>query len=132
MYTAIIVLAAIGLLISFYVLYVEQKLEKNAAYKPVCDISDKASCTTVFKSKYAKTFGIRNSFHGIGLFIVYGVLAYLQQPELLFALGVVAALFSLYFLRILYGKLKDFCIVCTLTHAVNIAIVVLSAMIMFG
>ena len=41
----------LGLLLSIYAYYVEEKYEKDSNYKPICDIDpDRISCTKVLTS----------------------------------------------------------------------------------
>ena len=47
----------VGILVSFYSIYVEFKLGKKK-YKPLCDISKKFSCSVAFKSKYGRVFDV--------------------------------------------------------------------------
>ena len=49
----LLLLSIAGFLISLYGFSIEQKLKTNPNYKPMCDISDRASCTNRNESRIA-------------------------------------------------------------------------------
>lgn len=125
----------VGLGLSIYAFAVEQAVEKNPNYHAMCDLGDRVSCTNVFKSDYAKGFGIvgklfgkdhsfnkPNSLFGI---IFYSLIATLAQASTPFttkfsAYAILLSNFaSLYFAYILVFILNDLCIVCVSTYLVN-------------
>ena len=118
-------LAAIGFLLSCYALYVEKKAEHDKNYQPLCDISEKVSCTKAFKSKWGKTFGIANSVYGL-LFYAFVFVITFVSIKLIFFLAVFSVLISFYLAYVLHFKLKTVCLVCYSTYIVNILLLVFS------
>ena len=112
------------MLLSIYAFYIEKRVEENKKYKALCDISDKASCTKAFSSSYGKMFIIPNSLMGIIFYAVIIILALLNQTNSIFYLSILSLLITLYLAYILFIKLKNICIVCSLIYAVNILLVI--------
>ncbi len=122
----IAILALMGILLSFYALYIEKKLEKNKNYKPVCDLSDKFSCSKNFTSRDAKIFFIPNSLLGILFYLIIMILAIFNLNSYIFYIAIPAFLFNIYLAYASYIKLKNFCLICTLTYLIVILILILS------
>ena len=118
-------LAIAGFLLSFYALYVEKKTEQDKNYQPLCDISNKISCTKTFKSKWGKTFGIPNSVYGLLFYVLLFILTFISI-KLIFYLVVLSVLGSFYLAYVLYFKLKTVCLVCYSTYIVNILLLIFS------
>ena len=57
----IVLLAVLGFGISLYTYITEQKVKLNPEYKPVCDLSDRISCSKPMKSQYANIFFLSNA-----------------------------------------------------------------------
>ena len=49
LFLAVASLPLIGFLLSLYMFIVERKPENNPSYKPVCNLSDRVSCTKAFR-----------------------------------------------------------------------------------
>jgi len=126
MLIGIAILATIGLCISFYALFLETKIKKDATYKPVCDLSDAMSCTKPILSKYGKIFGFSNALFGVGFYFIVLILSLLEQIHLLFYLSIISCIATLYFAYILYTKIKTFCLVCTAIYAINFGLLIIS------
>ena len=122
---SIVITAIIGVILSIYAYYVEKKHEKNANYKAFCDISDKASCSVAFSSKYGKLIGISNSLLGIIFYLLVIVLFYTYK-EFIIYLAILSILCSIYLAYIQYAKIKNFCLVCTTIYLVNILLLIFS------
>lgn len=127
-YMAIViqVLAVIGLLLSVYALYVEQRFTKIGAYKPWCDISPRISCTKVLSSSYGHLIGIPNSALGIGFYLIIFILASIFGAASVFWLAVFGVVVSIYLAYLSLAKLKLFCVVCGGTYLVNILLLIAS------
>ena len=133
-----------GIGLSSYAYYVELAKEADEKYVALCDINEDISCSRVFNSKYGKGFGLvasilgekhilnqHNALYGIGfysfltlLFVCGGnsrFLAYIQFYSFFIASGM-----SCYLAYILYFVLKDICVVCIGTYAVNFLLLLLS------
>ncbi len=117
-------LTTVGFLLAAYGYYVELQLKKNPHYKPLCNISDKASCTKTFTSSYGKTFDLSNTI--IGMYFYAGCLFLLYKGwyEFFFTAVFIAFLASFYYAYLLFFKVKTLCPLCIATYCINIALVV--------
>ncbi|XP_017776325.1 PREDICTED: vitamin K epoxide reductase complex subunit 1-like protein 1 [Nicrophorus vespilloides] len=125
----------LGLALSIYAFFVESMAERDDDYRAMCDLSEHMSCTKVFKSDYARGFGIfgrlfgkesffnkPNSLTGI---LSYSLLATLAQSNSLlmtkisYAMIVLSNLMSVYLAYVLYFILYDLCVVCVSMYVVN-------------
>ena len=118
----IIILATIGLCISFYGILVERKLQQDSQYKAACDISDTISCTRPMLSEYNKILGISNSLAATGYYLVIIMLALLDQKQFLLFIIPAGLLVSAVFAYILYFKIRSFCLICTSLYCINIGL----------
>jgi vitamin-K-epoxide reductase (warfarin-sensitive) len=116
---ALRIVASVGFLLATYAIYVERKLQKNAAYQPVCDIGNKVSCKAAFNSEYGKFLGISNAIFGIIFYTAFIATTYTQFTILLWSMSIASVLGSIYLAYISYIKLRNLCIVCTATYLVN-------------
>lgn len=123
----VLVIASVGLLLSLYGLFVEQRLKANKNYKAVCDISDKISCTKTFLSPWGKIFGISNVYIGIAAYTLMIVVAIMGNAQLAFLGACLLGLGTLFFAYILCTKIKTFCLLCTAIYSVNIALLLVTA-----
>ncbi len=128
----ILIVAFIGLAASVYGFFIEQKLKKDAAYKPVCDISDRASCTKALSSEYSTTFGISKTIWGMMYYALIIVGTLLQFHMLTFLAITIGLCLTIWFAYLLYFKLRLFCFVCTTTYIVNIFLFIVSFYKNFG
>jgi vitamin-K-epoxide reductase (warfarin-sensitive) len=126
MLTLILIVAAIGLCISIYTYRVERKIKTDITYKPMCDLSDRISCTKPMLSQYANIFYFSNAFLSISYYIFIMLLAYLNAIKLLFVVALAASIFSVYLGYLLYFKIKSFCILCTSMYVINFLILILA------
>lgn len=115
------VLSVAGVLTSAYALIVRQKVLSSPSYSPVCDISDRISCSRAFGSEYSSTMGIPNPLAGV---IYYSGLAVASVLDILtaylFYLTLPALVFTFYLAYISYFKQRNFCLVCTFAYLINI------------
>ncbi len=84
------------------------------------------SCQDILQTSYARLLGFPNAFGGIiyyGILLSEGVLRI--DLRVVWLLSLIVLLISLYLAYILHFRLKSFCIFCTASHAVNIAIFLL-------
>ncbi len=126
MANAFYITAGVGILLSLYSLYVEHKAKHYKSYKAVCDISDRASCSTTFKSDYGQLFGISNGVWGILFYLALMGLLYFGYLDFVFYGAVFGILFSIRLAYILYFKLKNFCLICNGIYLVNILLLIFS------
>lgn len=122
----IIILSIIGLTISIYAYFIENKIKENVDYKPFCDISDKLSCSKPVLSKYSNLFYFSNSIMGIFYYIAIIALAWLNQVNILFYLSCACLLISLILAYILFSKIKVVCLICLSIYIINLLIFILA------
>ena len=126
MMLTIVLLAVAGFCISAYTFFVERKIKQTATYKPVCDISDRISCTKPMQSPYANLFYVSNATMGMLFYVGIGILAWLDMFTLVLVGAVVSALTSCFLAYLLYVKIKVLCLLCTSLYIIN-ALMLVSA-----
>jgi vitamin-K-epoxide reductase (warfarin-sensitive) len=122
----ILILAVIGFCVSLYSFLIERTLKKDAGYKPICDISDRVSCTKPLLSAYSTTFGISNTIWGMifyGTVFICGLLGWLSMVLLL---SIAATMVTIWLAYILYVKIRAFCLLCTTIYIINIGLLLIS------
>lgn len=119
------IIAVCGFLISLYALYVRHQVLKTPTYSPICDIRANISCSKALGSQYSKTLGVPNPLAGLLFYALVFVLSFSYLHLAIYPV-LASVLFSLYLAYISYIKQKNFCLVCTFTYLVNIALLVLA------
>lgn len=119
---ALIILSALGFGLSLYAYYLEHKLQEDPNYHPVCNISDRVSCTKPITSPYGKLLGFSNSILGLIFYPLLGCLALLNQPKILQIAAIGLLLVTVYLAYILFAKVKAICPLCLAVYLVNIGI----------
>ncbi len=120
----------VGIMISSYAYYVRYKVLKSSSYIPICDISEKISCSKAFGSKFSKTLGIPNPLLGITYYFSIFMLSLFKFfLQYIFYLTILPFLFSIYLAYISYFRQRNFCIVCTFTYLLNFVLTYLSFII---
>lgn len=115
-----LVLALLGLGLSWYAFHVAQFAGTKKGYHPLCDINEKSSCSKAFTSEYGKTLGMFNGEWGMLFYTILVVLALLGEIQWMFLLACLSVIGSLYLAYILYFKVKTFCVVCTSVYITNL------------
>ncbi len=123
MIISVFIIAAIGLCLSLYGFFVDYKLNENPTYKPVCDLSDRVSCSKTFLSPYSKMLTISNTIVGILFYSGIMLLAWLEYTTLIWYGALAAAFASVLFAYILFFKVQTICLLCISIYLVNIALV---------
>jgi len=123
MITSIVILSAIGLLLSLYAFFVERQLRNNKTYKAACDISDNISCTKPLLSPYANIVGISNAVLGLLFYAILLLCAWYDYTQLVRYGALAAALASVIFAYILYFKIHSLCLICSSIYVVNMMLV---------
>lgn len=123
-FNIIIGLGILGFAISLYTYFVEQKLRNDSNYKPVCDLSDRISCSKVINSEYSNIFFFSNAIAGMLFYTGIVILALLGQTKLLLIASIASCLFTCYLAYLLYFKIKSYCILCTSLYVINFAILI--------
>ncbi len=121
----IIVLAAIGFCISLYTYIVEKKIKSVPGYKPVCDISDKISCSKPMKSAYSNIFFFSNAIIGMIFYFFIAMLVLLHADKLLLIASISSCIVSLFLAYLLYFRVKSLCLLCTSLYIINFIITIL-------
>lgn len=83
MIVSILVTALIGFCISLYIYLLEKKVKANPQYKPLCDLSDKISCTKPMKSAYASIFYFSNAIVALIFYSSVALLALIDAKTML-------------------------------------------------
>ena len=125
----IMVLACAGLCITAYTYAVERRISNDPAYKPVCDISDRISCSKPMQSPYANLFFVSNALVGMGFYTVVLLLALFDARLLLAILTAGSCVASLGLAYLLYFKVKAFCLLCTALYVINATLFYLSLLV---
>ena len=120
----VIIIATIGLVISVYGITVERKLQQDAQYKAVCDISDAISCTRPFLSPYGKILGISNIWASALYYCAMIMIAIMNLPMIALILAYAGVAVTIGFAYILYFKIRSLCLICTSLYVVNIALAI--------
>lgn len=120
----ILILAAVGFIVSMYAYLVEQKVKQNSSYRPACDINNKISCTKAFNSKYSSVMGISNTIIGMVFYVLVLITALLGFNWLVCMYTIAAALVSIVAAYILYVKVGSFCLVCTMIYIINFSLLI--------
>ena len=115
----IFILGLVGFCISLYTFCLEKKVKQDANYKPVCDLSDRISCSKPMKSSYANLFFFSNAFVGIVFYVLILLLAYFDALMLLRVVVIGGCLVSCVLAYLLYFKIKSLCLLCTSLYAIN-------------
>lgn len=126
MIVSIVITAVTGLCIALYAYAVERKIEHDPNYKPVCDISDRVSCSKPIKSSYSHMLYISNALIGMIYYIVIAILGYFDMTRLLINLTFLGALISCIMAYILFTKIKSACLVCIALYIINFILLYLS------
>lgn len=121
------VLAGLGFIVTAYGLYVERKI-KQQNYKPMCDLSDRISCTKPLTSAYAHLFYISNNIVGMLFYLVIFTLNAMNAYGSIFILSVGSLVVALFLAYHLFFRLKLFCLLCISVYIINLLLVVVSYM----
>uniref|UniRef100_A0AAY5KCL8 vitamin-K-epoxide reductase (warfarin-sensitive) n=1 Tax=Esox lucius TaxID=8010 RepID=A0AAY5KCL8_ESOLU len=138
-----LLVCVLGILLSVYAFHVETEKSRDSNYRALCDISNSISCSKFSPAVcQCHRFGLLGSIFGNDSAMnqpnsVYGILFYVFQLLLGITVSAMAALIlmttsilsvmgSLYLGYILYFVLKDFCILCVTTYALNFILLMLN------
>ncbi|XP_021239534.1 vitamin K epoxide reductase complex subunit 1-like protein 1 [Numida meleagris] len=135
-------LCAVGLALAGYALHVERAHERDPTYRASCDLGPSVSCTRVFASRWGRGLGllealvgrdsavnVPNSVIGIGFYGMQALLGPVPGRAAALALlvtSVTSVVASLYLALVLAFGLRDLCLVCLSTYAVNAALLFLN------
>jgi len=134
-----------GLALSLYAYYVEEMMEASAGdYEPLCDVSERVSCSKVFNTTFARGFGLVDKVVGADHWLnqrnpVYGVAFYAAMVflslfdvhffiKLQIFLAVLSNAGSVYLAYLLAYVIEAVCVVCVATYAVNFLLLVSSVL----
>jgi len=126
----LIVLGILGLTISMYFTLLHyDKLSVDAWFIPAfCRLEEK-SCKTILSSPYARMFSIPNSLLGIGFYFIALLVAIIGVHRLSSALltfmvtiSCCTVILGIYLTYALLFKLKIPCLLCIISHSINLII----------
>ena len=123
MLTAVVVLSILGIIISLYGIFVENKVRRDMNYHAACDVSNTISCTKSFVSPYNKLLGVSNIVVCLVFYVamlIFGLMDNATATMLLAWLGLAG---TIVFAYVLYFKIKAVCLICTSMYIINIALV---------
>lgn len=120
-----IILATVGFGLSFYMFMVERKIKKKPSYKPICNISDRISCTKALESEYARPLGVSNALLGLLFYPALILLVFTYSAYVYYA-SIAACCVSFFLALILYFRIKTFCIICSSLYVVNALLLIFS------
>lgn len=126
MIVSIVLLASIGLCISIYTFITEKRLKQDPTYKPVCDISDRISCSKPMQSQYSNIFFVSNAIMGILFYAGMIGLALIDAQQLVLIGSVLSCAVSCVLAYLLYVKIQALCLLCTSLYVINIVMLVVS------
>ncbi len=115
----VMILSVLGFGISLYTYLLEQKVKKMPHYKPMCDISDKISCTKPMKSFYASLFYVSNALLALIFYALIFILGMLQLKPFLMVIVLGGCVMSCFLAYLLYFRIKSLCILCTALYVIN-------------
>lgn len=119
-----IYLPPLGFLLSLYAYITELKIKAYSDYKPLCDLSDRVSCSKVMNSPYSKIFLFSNAVWGMlfyaAAFILLFFSGFWRARVLLAVLIIISFLVTCYLAYLLYFKIRTICMVCTSLYVINI------------
>lgn len=119
-------LTIIGFGISSYAFYAHKRLDANANYQAVCDLSNRVSCTRTFESEYGKFLGVPIGFYGMAFYALIGFLNAYGYVNYVLYLAIAAVIVSGALAYILYFKIKNICLVCNSIYVINILLLIFS------
>lgn len=119
MISHIVLLAVLGLCISIYTYLTEERVKQDPTFKPVCDLSDRVSCTKAMNSAYGKLFFVSNAIAGIAFYSGMIVLAIIGATKLVLLGAVASCVASCVLAYLLYVKVQTVCILCTSLYIIN-------------
>lgn len=126
--SAIIALAVLGFCVSTYAFYAHKRLDANANYQAVCDLSNRVSCTRTFESEYGKFLGIPIGFYGMAFYALIAFLNAYGYVDFVLILSIAAVIVSGALAYILYFKIKNICLICNSIYVINILLLIFSVL----
>lgn len=134
--TGLIFSCIIGTILSYYAFIVETTKEREQSYKPLCDINEYMSCSSILTSRYGKGLGLisdnspfyfPNSLYGLGFYLLIGGLSMINEYSSVVTIvfiGILSNICSVYLAYILY-LLRSICIICISIYITNAIILIL-------
>lgn len=126
MMLSFLLVSMIGFSLSLYMYLIELKIKDTPSYKPVCDISDKISCSKPIKSKYSNLLFFSNAVIGMGFYGLLMILSFFDAINFIFFASLVACIASCFLAYILYFKINSLCLICTSLYVVNFTLLFMS------
>src|SRR5438067_13940523 len=131
-----LVCAVIGLVVSIAAAYVHYRLLYDPTYRSFCDVSSRISCTEVYISRFSTVRGVPVAIFGAMWFVIAGLLSTAalrardsvreSVPGYLFVLSTLALAIILYLAYASFVILKAVCLLCLVTYAAVIGLLLVS------
>jgi uncharacterized membrane protein len=115
----ILLLSTIGFFVSLYGWYVENKVKKSPAYKPVCDINKKLSCLPTIKSPYSRLLFVSNNIINMIFYVIMFFVSLTHAVMLIKFFSAVAIIPTAFFAYTMYTKIKVLCPLCITLYSIN-------------
>ena len=106
------VLAWIGLILSFYAVYVKLRVDHNKKFKALCDINDNISCSRAF-----------TSFMPNPIIAVVFYLLVLLLPQFVQTFVIIGLVVTFY-LAYLSASERNYCLICISLYLINVLLFV--------
>ena len=131
----ILVVSIVGLIVSIYALYIENKASGNDDYHASCDINEVVSCSRVFLSEQAHVFSylglvpkdssldLPNAAYGILFYILVTIISRLMREyalllDVLLFISTFSMVLSAYLAYVL-ATMSTICVICLSTYICN-------------
>lgn len=129
MVLSVIMVSLLGVALSLYSYLLEKTLAKNPTFKPLCDLSDKISCTAPLKSPYSHMLGVSNAIWGMLFYTCVILLALKDLTGALVVVSLIGVVYSIYLASLLIFKIRAWCLVCSALYLVNAILCTLSTLL---
>lgn len=137
-FVPVVCLTIIGLADSIYLLIAHYRNYTDYTYSSFCALSRSINCDTVAQSSWSIIAGVPIALWGICGYLLYGLLLFLAGKNtadrmkiwsLLFLLGLLYSISSVWFGYISAVRIHSYCIMCILSYAVNFSLLFYSFII---
>ena len=131
----LLIVSILGLIVSIYALYIENKASSNDDYHASCDINEVISCSKVFLSEQAHVFSylaiipkgswldLPNAAYGILFYVLVGIISrFMCDMPMLMDILLFISTFSMVlssYLAYVLANMSTICVICLSTYVCN-------------
>lgn len=126
MITSIMLLALLGLCVSVYTYLTEMKIKQDPTYKPVCDLSDRISCSKTIQSPYGKMLFVSNAIVGIAFYAGMTIASFMNAHMIILLGSISSFIVSCFLAYVLYEKVRVLCLLCMALYIINTLMLIYS------